>query len=184
MDNGPHACDLIRQFLGEIVAAKGYLRESIALPRPCEVEAYALCRDFDQGFAELRSSWCQPTGYLTIEVHGTEGWLRVETAPWRLTGELAGGRRIARTYLAERLAERLFRARYGCERSLVRELEAFLSPPQAWPGPAATGRDGCRVTEMIEAVYQAHASGAEVRLQPPVVHLPSLARRRAAGLVA
>src|SRR3954451_21416587 len=37
MDNGPHACDLIRRFLGEVVAARGTVRDPA---RPgCELEA-------------------------------------------------------------------------------------------------------------------------------------------------
>ena len=184
MDNGPHACDLIRQFLGEVVATKGYVRETIGLPRRCEVEAYALFRDFDQGFGELRSSWNQPTGYLTVEVRGSEGWLRVETAPWRLTGELANGRRLARSYLADRVAERVFRARFGCERSLVQEIEAFLEPETPALRRGATGWDGCRVIEMIDAVYRSHAEGSEIRLEPPLVHLPTVVRQHAMGRVA
>jgi predicted dehydrogenase len=184
MDNGPHACDLIRKFLGEVVAAQGCRRESVALPRGCEVEAFALFRDFDQGVAELRSSWVQPTGYLTVEVRGSEGWLRVETAPWRLTGVLSSGRRVRRGYGLERLAERAFRARFGCERSLVREVEAFIAPTATLPRPEATGWDGCRVTEMIDAVYRSAATGSEVRLDPPLAQLPSTARRRALGRVA
>ncbi len=179
MDNGPHACDLIRRFLGEIVAAKGFLRQSHDLPRGCESEAYALFRDFDQGFAELRSSWTQPTGYLTVEVRGTTGWLRVETAPWRLIGVLSNGRKIQRSYVKERLFERLFRFKNGCERSLMSEVEAFVSTPKDANRPEATGWDGCRVTEMIDAVYRAEESRAEVRLQPSLVNLPSSARRRA-----
>jgi predicted dehydrogenase len=180
MDNGPHACDLIRRLLGEIVAAKGYRRRSLTLPRDCEPEAYALFKDFDQGYAELHSSWNQPVGYLTLEVRGSDGWLRVETAPWRLTGELSSGRQVRRTYFLDRVAERLFRAKLGCERSLVREVEAFVSSPKD-DRPEATGWDGSRVTEMIDAVYRSDASGAEVRLDPPLVNLPSSARRRALG---
>ena len=184
MDNGPHACDLIRRFLGEVVAAKGYRRETIGLPRGCEIEAFALFRDFDQGVAELRSSWDQPRGYLTLEVRGSEGWLKVETAPWRLTGVLSNGRRISHRYLSRRIEERAFRARFGCERSFVREIEAFLSPPSTAPREEATGWDGCRVTEMIDAVYRSHDTGREVNLDPPLVHLPSTSRRRALGRVA
>jgi predicted dehydrogenase len=179
MDNGPHACDLIRRLLGEVVAAKGYRRQSLNLPRGCESEAYALFRDFDQGYAELRSSWTQPTGYLTLDVRGSDGWLRVETAPWRLTGVLSSGRPVRKTYLAERVAERVFRARAGCERSLVREIEAFVSPRRDQPRPEATGWDGCRATEMIDAVYRSDETGEEIRLKPPLVNLPSSARRRA-----
>jgi predicted dehydrogenase len=184
MDNGPHACDLIRKLLGEVVAAKGYRRETIGLARGCEIEAFALFRDFDQGVAELRSSWKQPTGYLTLEVRGTEGWLKVETAPWRLTGELTHGRHVARTYFTERVAERLFRARFGCERSLVQEIEAFLALETAEPRAGASGWDGCRVTEMIDAVYRSNLTGDEVGLEPLPVTLPSVARRRAVGRVA
>jgi len=181
MDNGPHACDLIRRLLGEVVAAQGYRRHSVGLPRDCEPEAYALFRDFDQGVGELRSSWTHMTGYLTLEVRGSEGWLRVETAPWRLTGVLASGRVVRRSYLADRVAERLFRARFGCERSLVREVESFVSSPRDQARTEATGWDGCRVTEMIDAVYRSDEAGEEVRLDPPLVHLPSSARRRAIG---
>ncbi len=178
MDNGPHACDLIRRLLGEVVAAKGYRRQSLTLPPDCEPEAYALFKDFDQGFAELHSSWSQPHGYLSLEVRGSDGWLRVETAPWRLTGELSNGRPVRRTYFLDRVAERLFRVKFGCERSLVREVEAFVSSPRD-DRQEATGWDGCRVTEMIDAVYRSAVSGAEVRLDPPLVNLPSSARRRA-----
>jgi len=179
MDNGPHACDLIRRLLGEVVATKGYLRGRPDLPKGCEVEAYALFRDFDRGFAELRSSWAQPTGYLTLDVRGSEGWLRVETAPWRLSGVLSAGRAVRRGYLAERVAERVFRTRFGCERSLAQEIAAFTESIREHPRVGATGWDGCRVTEMIDAVYRSDAGGVEVRLQPPLVHLPSSARRRA-----
>ena len=181
MDNGPHACDLIRRFLGEVVAVKGYLRQSPGLQQGCETDAFALFRDFDRGVAELRSSWTRPTGYLSLEIRGAEGWLRVETAPWSLSGVLSSGRNVRRGYLAERIAERAFRLRYGCEQSLVREIEAFAAATRDQPRASlgATGWDGCRVTEMIDAVYRADASGTEVRLQPPLVHLPSSARRRA-----
>jgi predicted dehydrogenase len=181
MDNGPHACDLIRRLLGEVVAAKGYLRRRPDLPRGCEVEAFALFRDFDRGFGLLRSSWAQPSGYLGLDVRGSDGSLRVETAPWRLAGVLATGQKVRRGYLAERVAERAFRARFGCERSLAREVAAFVAALRGPVRAGATGWDGCRVAEMVDAVYRADATGAEVTLDLPLVHLPSTARRRALG---
>ncbi len=180
MDNGPHACDLIRRFLGEVVLAKGLVRQDVQLPAGCESEAFGLFRNHDNAFAELHASWALRAGYLTIDVRGSEGYLRVETAPWRLTGRLGDGRRLDRRYLAARVADRVHRARYGCERSVVAELEAFASTAAAAtpPGPAATGWDGCRVTEMIQAIYQSDRTGDEVHLKPLLVHLPSGARRR------
>ncbi len=178
MDNGPHACDLIRRLLGEVVLAKGMVRQDLNLPAGCESEAFGLFRNHDNSYAELHASWTLRAGYLTLEVRGTEGFLRVETAPWRLTGKLGDGRKLDRRYLAGRVAERVHQARHGCERSHVAELEAFAVPASGHPRPGATGWDGCRVTEMIQAVYQSDRTGDEVHLKPPLVHLPSTARRR------
>jgi predicted dehydrogenase len=177
MDNGPHACDLIRRFLGEVVAARGTVCDHVV--PGCEKEAHAVFRDHDRGVGELRSTWTNPVGYLTVEVTGSEGHLRIETAPWRLSGVVEGGKRISRRYLAERLAERRFRGLFGCERSLVRELEAFVSTPWGQPRLEATGWDGCRVTEMIDAVYRSDITGGEISLKPLLVHLSSRSRRRA-----
>ncbi len=182
MDHGPHACDLIRRFLGEVVAAQGLVRHGMDLPPGCESEAFALFRDHDRGIAELRTSWAHETGYLTVEVRGSLGSLRVETAPWRLTGTLAGGVRIDRRYLGDRIGERAFRRRHGCQRSLVRELEAFVSHG-AHPRPGGTGWDGCRATEMIQAVYRSEAEAREVALDPlpvpPRTARPSVSARGA-----
>lgn len=170
IDNGPHACDLIRGFLGEVAAAQGVLRHGIDLPPGCESEAFALFRGRDGGVAELRTSWRLEEGYLTIDVRGTLGLLRIETAPWRLRGLLANGRRIDRRYLGERVSDRLFRARHGCERSLVAELEAFVTPG-GHPRPGGSGWDGCRATEMIQAVYRSAAEAREIALEPLPVRL-------------
>ena len=178
MDNGPHACDLIRRLLGEVVAAQGVLRHGLDLPPRCESEAFALFRDRDRGVAELRTSWSLESGYLTIDVRGTLGHLRVETAPNRLRGRLANGRRLDRRYLVERASGRLFRGRHGCDRSLVAELEAFATDGEH-PRPGATGWDGCRATEMIQAVYRSAAEAREIRLDPLPVRRRGVAHARA-----
>jgi len=96
-----------------------------------------------------------------------------------LTGVLEGGKRVAKRYLTDRLAERRFRGLFGCERSLVRELEAFVSTPWGQPRLEATGWDGCRVTEMIDAVYRSsRQDGVELVLEPRLVPLASRSRRR------
>ena len=179
MDNGPHACDLIRRFLGEVVLAKGFIRQDVHLPSGCEIEAHALFRNHDNAVAELHASWALRTGYLTLEIRGSDGFLKVETAPWRLSGSLADGRRLDRCYLAERVMDRVHKARFGSELSIVRELEAFATPGGSHPRPGATGWDGCRVTEMIQAVYQSERTGDEIHLKPLLVHLPASGRRRA-----
>lgn len=175
LDNGPHACDLIRCFLGEVSTAEGSVADRIGLPDGCESEAYARFRGRDGGFAELWSSWTQATGYLTLEVLGSAGHLRVETAPWRLAGCLEDGSTVRRTYLAARCCERFSRSWLRCDCSLVRELEAFASHLRGH-GPAdaaATGWDGCRATQMVQAVYDSVRTRRSVALEPLPVRLPT-----------
>jgi predicted dehydrogenase len=167
MDNGPHACDLVRRFLGEVAAVEGAFCDTAGLADGCEMEAIARFRGRDGGTGEVRSSWALASGYLTLDVQGTEGRLHVETAPWALSGVLASGRRVRKRYLAERLAERRFRGLFGCERSLVQEVEAFAAGTSARQArTAATGWDGCRVTEMIDAAYRSARSRRDVALVP------------------
>jgi predicted dehydrogenase len=158
IDNGPHACDLVRRFMGVVTAGQGYLRHTLGGRESCESEAFALFRNHDRAVAEVRSSWVLEAGYLTIEVRGSDGHLRIDTAPWRITGTLADGRVVNRRYVADRLRERWFRARHGCELSLVRELEALVGGQPA----AATGWDGFRAAEMVAAVYSSAGLGREV----------------------
>jgi len=176
VDNGPHACDLIRLFLGEVAAVTGTLRHDPAGPVGCEREAFGLLRGEGDGVGELHSSWNLRAGYLSIEVRGGSGWLAVETAPWRLRGRLEDGRCLDRRYLVDRLAARAFARRAGCEPSIAAELGAFAAPRGAGPSPFADGWDGCRAAEIVGALYESDRRGAEVAL-------PTTRRARAASPV-
>ncbi len=178
MDNGPHACDLIRKFMGEVVAVKAYVHDVIGLGEACESEAFAF-RNHDRAVAELRSSWTLQRGYLTIELRGSQGWLHVETAPWRLTGKLADGRSINKRYVFERAREQFSCRFMGCERSLIEEMGCFARLSSDQPRPEGTGWDGNRATEMVQAAYESARTGLEVELQPPLVRVPSQIKRGA-----
>jgi predicted dehydrogenase len=183
IDNGPHACDLIRQILGEVRSAEGTVENHLNLPDGCESDAVARFEGRDGGCAELRSSWRQSSGYLTIDIEGTDGELHVETAPWRLFGRLSGERNVREHFLLERIKERLFRLRHGCERSIVSEIESFVSFAASRPKTHGSGWDGCRVTEMIQAAYKSASLGAAVTLNPLPARLPHVraSKRRAYG---
>lgn len=182
MDGGLAACDVVRRFLGEVVAAKGIAQHRLDLAPGCESDAYAFFRDHDRGCAEVRACW-EPSARtgLSVEIRGSQGHLHVETAPWRLSGSLAGGRPLFRTFLTERVAERVFRERNGCERACAEELEAFLDTikGQRLSRAEASGWDGCRVLEMADAVYRSDRSGVEVPVHPEPIRRLGVARRLA-----
>jgi predicted dehydrogenase len=164
LDNGVHACDLIRRLAGEVDAAWGALRHDREALDACEREAFGLFFRGDDAVAELHSSWNLRRGYLTIEVRGERGWLVVETAPWRLDGRLTSGKRVARGYFADRVRERLFRARFGCERSFVQELEDLAATIGGRPRMGGSSEDGCRATEMVLGLYKSDRQRAQVPL--------------------
>ncbi|HWE38830.1 MAG TPA: Gfo/Idh/MocA family oxidoreductase [Isosphaeraceae bacterium] len=168
IDNGVHACDLIRRIAGEVESVSGNIRHDPRNLDTCERDAFGLFLTLDDVVAELHSSWNLRRGYLTVDIRGDAGWLIAETAPWRLSGRLAEGRRLSRGYLAERIAERLHRRRFGCERSLVAELEAFAGAIRGEIGPGGNSEDGCRATEMVLGLYESARLRAEVPLAPRV----------------
>lgn len=163
IDNGTHACDLIRCLIGEAVSAQGRVRGSVAGDPRCEREAYALFRTVNDRVAELRSSWSLERGYLTMEIRGELGFLDVETAPWRLSGRLAGGKSIDRVYLGDRVRAKIQRFIGGYDESLSTEIGEFVKPT-ASSVRSATGWDGYRASEMIRAVYESSRSGREIAL--------------------
>ena len=167
MHHGPLACDLIRRLLGEVILAKGFVRQEVRLPPGCESEAFGLFRNHDNAFAELHVSWNQPTTGLGFEVRGESGYLRGQTHPWRLSGRLSDGRSVRRWYLRDRADEQVHRARFGCGRSMVAELNAFAgsSSPPIWDN---SGWDATHAIEMIQAIYQADRTGDEVYLNRPL----------------
>jgi predicted dehydrogenase len=183
MDNGPHACDLIRQFLGEIESVEAYVLNQLDLPEGCESDATAWFTGRDGGVAELQASWQQAVGYLTIEIQGQEGNLRVDTAPWRLIGTLANDQPVNERYWVERIYDRIYRAGHRCETSLVHELESFASFAASEPKSHGTGWDGCRATEMVLGAYRSAALGNAIPLQPLPTRPPHVrkAKRRAFG---
>ena len=170
--HGPAGCDLIRLFLGEVVLAKGLVRQDVKLPPGCESAAFGLFRNHDNAFAELHASWNLPRAGLRAEVRGEAGWLSIETSPPRLVGRLADGRRLDRRYRAERIVDRVHRARFGCRRAVVAELDAFAAGRGGPSTPVASGWDGYRVTEMIRAIYASDRTGDEVTITPTFVQHP------------
>ncbi len=168
IDNGVHACDLIRRLAGEVESVCGNIRLDTHQLDTCEHDAFGLFSTHDDVVAELHSSWNLRKGYLTVEVRGDAGWLVAETAPWRLRGRLGDGRRVTGRYAAERIAERVFRGRFGCERSLTVELQSFASSIRGGAATGGNAEDGCRATEMVLGLYESARLRAEVALAPHV----------------
>ncbi|MDR3638093.1 MAG: Gfo/Idh/MocA family oxidoreductase, partial [Isosphaeraceae bacterium] len=183
MDGGLPACDLARRFLGDVVAAHGSVQQHPDFAPGCESEAYACFRDHDRAVAEVRACWenTAPSRY-SLEVQGTQGHLTLDMNRWRLSGALDSGRIVFQPYLAERMTERFFRNRHGCAQSFVHEVQAFVSTIKGrrLGRDEASGWDGSRVLEMIDAVYRSDRTGDEVVVHSAPVRRLGVARQSVA----
>ena len=164
IDLGPHGCDLIRRFLGEVEAVTGYLRHEPGEILGCERESFGLFRNHDHAVAELRTSWNRFDVESTLEIQGFSGFLRIETAPWSLSGRTSSGKSIRRSYRAERIVEAAFERRRQCSRAMVEEVESFAAPDGGYPRRHATGWDGFRAAEMVQALYESDRKGKEISI--------------------
>jgi predicted dehydrogenase len=145
------AFDLIRSFLGEVVSALFQ-------------EAFVLFRNSNRDVAEVRT---EGDCHSTYDILGSDGYLRVESAPWRLSGRLADGKRLRKRYRLIRAAEVWRQRRCLGNLSCVRQIQAFAAPPTPTQAPvAASGWDGCRAQEMVSALERSKAVDGEVALRP------------------
>jgi len=85
LDNGVHALDLARYFLGEFVEATGFRTTSLWDIAPLEDNGFGLFRTADGWVASLHSSWTQWKGYLYLELFGAEGFLTINYDPVETT---------------------------------------------------------------------------------------------------
>jgi predicted dehydrogenase len=76
MDQGMHALDLARHFLGEFREVSGFLQTGFWNIGPVEDNAYALLRTEEGQVASLHASWTQWKNRFSLELFGCRGELR------------------------------------------------------------------------------------------------------------
>ena len=160
LDQGIHAIDLFRWFLGDLTEATG-VAATWVWQAPVEDNVFALFRSPLGQVASLHSSWTQWKNLFSFEVFGEHGALVVEG--------------LGRTYGTERLT--IYRRNVsgapaeqttefpGPDPSWQLEWEEFLaSIRDGLPAPTDAD-DGVAALRLVEAVYEAARSGATVRVE-------------------
>ena len=167
LDQGVHALDLFRWFLGEFEEAAGMVSTAFWPIAPAEDNAFVLLRNRDGIVAQLHASWTHWKNAFSFEVFGEKGYLRT-------TG--LGG-----SYGPERLCCGL-RARpgeaphdnwidfAGPDSSLTAEWEEFLDAVAEGREPASNGLDAWRTLQLAEAVYRSAREGQRVQVAGAPAH--------------
>jgi predicted dehydrogenase len=174
LDQGIHAIDLFRWFIGEFSEAAGFtasyfwtnpsslVSEGAAGPHhnpgaaAVEDNAFALFRTSHGQVASLHASWTQWKNQFSFEVFGTTGYLLVEG--------LGGSYGLERLTVGRQPAEggppSEDRHEFpGPDQSWNQEWRDFIAAIREGHQPLTTGQDGLRALRMVHAVYDSARSG-------------------------
>jgi predicted dehydrogenase len=163
LDQGVHALDLFRWFLGEFEEATGMVSTAFWPIAPAEDNVFAILRTSGGAIAQLHASWTHWKNTFTFEAFGEKGYLR------------ACG--LGGSYGTERLCCGL-RARPGDvpqeewtefpgpDESLAAEWEEFVEAITSGAHLAVNGMDAWRTMQLTEAIYRSAREGQTARIQP------------------
>ena len=155
MDQGMHALDLSRWFLGDFVEVAGFLQTAFWDVAPLEDNAFCLLRTDKGQVASIHVSWTQWKNLFSFEVFGKDGYIIVEG--------LGGGYGIERATLGKRAFLKPFKEEViefrGDDHSWDEEWREFTSAIKENREPLGNGYDGLEAVRLAYAVYDAASKG-------------------------
>ncbi len=163
LDNGAHILDLFRWFMGDFSDCFGYVR-TLSMPIKVEDNGMGLFRFKDGKMAFIQSSWTEWSGYMYMEVYGSEGSVIIDNRGERVadTGKwLVSSKAIC---TAKDGTHQIFDYSTEPPQSYELELKDFIDHVGRGKQPMASGHDGMKVVEMVQAVYESSKTGRVVKL--------------------
>lgn len=160
MDQGAHALDLSRWFLGEFSEVHGYLGRYFWKNADVEDNAFCLLRTEHDQVASIHASWTQWKNLFSLEVYGRDGYGQVEGLGGSYGTEKAtlGKRDFSRPFTEETLEFRAVN-----EGPWLEEWREFASAIADNREPLGNGYDGLQAVRLAYAVYRSSASGEIVK---------------------
>ena len=159
LDQGVHAIDLCRWFLGAVVEVSGMVGTWGWGVTPLEDNAFALLRMRDGGVASVHTSWTQWRNLFRFELFGRDGFITVEG--------LGGSYGVERLTVGRRRPEsgppdEETTTYDGPDVSWALEWREFRAAIEEGREPLGSGEDGYRAACVIDALYEAARTGAVV----------------------
>ncbi|MFC1906661.1 Gfo/Idh/MocA family protein [Chloroflexota bacterium] len=162
MEQGIHAIDLSRWFLGEFTEVMGFTATRFWNTEPLEDNAFALFRTENGQVASIHSSLTQWKNLFSFEVFGRDGYIVVDG--------LGGGYGTEKVTLGKRALTDPFKDETiefrGADQSWHREWEEFISAIEENREPLGNGYDGLAALRLVYAVYKSATNGNMVELSP------------------
>lgn len=158
MEQGIHAVDLFRWFLGNFQKVTGFTSSKYFHIQPLEDNGFALLHTASGVVASIHSSLTQWKNLFTFEIFGSDGYFRVEG--------LGGGYGNEKLFIGRRdfsapFTEEVIEYR-GDDRSWFEEWKEFTAAIQEKREPLGNGVDGLEALKIVNAVYQAAQNGQTI----------------------
>lgn len=159
MDQGMHALDLSRWFLGDFIEVQGLLQTAF-WDMPVEDNAFCLLRTGEGKMASIHVSWTQWKNLFSFEVFGKDGYI--------IVNGLGGGYGVERTTLGKRAFLKPFKEEIiefrGEDRSWGEEWQEFKNAVDENREPLGNGYDGLEAVRLACAIYESARKGSVVKL--------------------
>lgn len=150
MEQGIHAIDLSRWFLGEFADVAAFTANYFWKTEPLEDNAFILLRTEDGKIASIHSSLTQWKNLFSFEIFGYDGYIAVEGLGGSYgTERLVLGRREFLKPFAEEVIE--FR---GGDSSWYEEWKEFVACIEEDREPSGSGDDGLVAMRLVHAAYE------------------------------
>lgn len=160
MEQGIHAIDLARWFLGEFSEVAAFAQTQFWKMAPLEDNAFALYRTRGGAVASVHSSLTQWKNVFSFELYGSEGYIAAEGLGGGYGTEKAVfGKRDFAAPFTEEVVE--FR---GEDRSWHNEWQEFASAITDQRQPIGNGLDGLESMRLVFAAYESAKTGRVVTL--------------------
>lgn len=162
LDQGIHALDLFRWFLGDFHEVVAFVGTSF-WNTPVEDNAFVLLRTAKDQVASLHASWTQWKNLFSLQIFGRDGYLTVEGLGGSYGPErLLWGKRNPQSGQPE---EKEFEFP-GSDVSWEKEWEEFVTSIREDREPLGNGYDGWKALRLVYAAYESQANGQIVKLAP------------------
>lgn len=159
MEQGIHAIDLFRWFLGEFSEVAGFVSTRYWKMEPLEDNGFALFRTEKGQIASLHSSLTQWKNMFTFEISGKDGYITVDG--------LGGSYGIEKVSRGKRAFFDPFRDDViefrGGDISWLEEWKEFMAAITEHREPLGNGRDGLESLRLVNAVYESARRGTTVK---------------------
>ena len=164
IEQGTHAIDLFRWFLGEATEVACFTGIQYFRKQPLDDNGMAIVRFNNGAMASLHASLTQWKNLFSFEVFGEDGYVMIEGLGASYgTERLIVGKRDFNAPFSETVTE--YR---GADISWKAEWDEFVAAVQEQREPLGNGEDGLEAMRVALAAYESEKSGRFVKLTPYV----------------